>query len=409
MLTWMPVASSMALYTEPPTWTLLQPAVDAENSGYKAGYTVAEDPPAPRRDDWESLPVMVINLDSRPDRLAKLATTLKNTSGAEVPFGLEQTCRLPAVMSKAAGDDLVAAGVIQDAVWQRAKVSSTMKKQDSEGIELSYGSVGCFLSHAVAWKRIVDLKLPAALILEDDTRILSPLMRRRFPSFSRDLPAGWNLVQFNGCFGHDESKEWWVGRAGEYGPDGFVATDRSDFAVDLNGCDTVRWLYGGAQKYRCPVCLGAYLLSLEGAKHMLKESFPMQAQVDSYRSPAFANVPGHYYTDPPLALQYRHDDSDVQLECLASHDKVDEISGACFKKYRAKTEDAPLESIPTCSGLPKSTSTFEYLSQTFAAYTQARDHHASIKTKQTPEDDDADYAEEERPPLPEMKERKQRL
>ena len=40
--------------------------------------------------------------------------------------------------------------------------------------KINSGEIGCFLSHRKAWKKIVEQKLDAGLILEDDIRI-SPL------------------------------------------------------------------------------------------------------------------------------------------------------------------------------------------------------------------------------------------
>ena len=37
--------------------------------------------------------------------------------------------------------------------------------------KLTSGEIGCFLSHREAWRRIVDQKLEAGLIIEDDVRI----------------------------------------------------------------------------------------------------------------------------------------------------------------------------------------------------------------------------------------------
>lgn len=40
---------------------------------------------------------------------------------------------------------------------------------------LGYGEIGCFLSHRLAWQKIVDQQLPYAIILEDDFQLVGEL------------------------------------------------------------------------------------------------------------------------------------------------------------------------------------------------------------------------------------------
>lgn len=339
------VVSSFGLYASRP------------NLQHSTSGILIEDPP--REDDWDRLSVMVLNLDARPDRLRRLAATLADSetgAGTKMPFSHGQVCRIPAVNTSAVGNDLVGTGVIDAEVWQRA-VDVSIHHNQVTSTELSRGSVGCFLSHALAWKRMVDLSLPAALILEDDTSVLSPVMRRRFQSFSSDLPADWKMVQLNGCFRYHGDRQWWWGAP--WGPAaGLHATNRS-VPVDLNSCNRAT----GDGKERCPQCQGAYLLSLEGAKYMLKNSFPMTLQFDS--SPAFAGLPGHYYSDPPLAMQFASDDSDDQAYVS---DTPFDLELQRSRDEQTATDVSDRGGIVDCAESPKSTSTSEYLMQAFSAY-----------------------------------------
>ena len=310
------------------------------------------------QNDWDRLPVMVLNLDKRTDRMKRLASTLTDPSGPTAPFSLEQVCRVPAVNTAAVGDAMMRTGVIERNAWQRAVNVSLHHNQESS-LELSKGSVGCLLTHALAWKRIVDLNLPVAMILEDDTSVLSAVMRKRFASFSRDLPAEWKLVQMNSCFSWNGTREWWWGSP--TGPEaGMHATNRM-VDVDLNSCGT-------DMNRDCPKCMGAYLMSLEGAKHMLKASFPMTVQLDS--SPAFNGMPDHYYSDPPLALQFRDDDSDDQVYPSS----FDDISK--FRRQRehevanlpGSSDVSERGGIANCAELPSLTSSSEFLTQAFSSY-----------------------------------------
>ena len=114
--------------------------------------------------------------------------------------------------------------------------------------------------------------------------------------------------------------------------------------------------------------MGAYLMSLEGAKHMLKASFPMTVQLDS--SPAFNGMPDHYYSDPPLALQFRDDDSDDQVYPSS----FDEISK--FRRQRehevanlpGSSDVSERGGIANCAELPSLTSSSEFLTQAFSSY-----------------------------------------
>lgn len=99
-----------------------------------------------------TLPVYVINLDRRPDRMAAIAANLK---GVGLPFE-----RVPAIDAQT----LPAVG---------------------KGSVLNRGSRACLLSHAKALRRFLDTPHPAALFLEDDAEVAA------------DLPA------------HCASVDWW--------------------------------------------------------------------------------------------------------------------------------------------------------------------------------------------------------
>ena len=55
--------------------------------------------------------------------------------------------------------------------------------------------IGCFLSHRKAWKKIVEQKLDAGLILEDDIRI-SPLTFNKSFNFALKNIQKYKLIQF---------------------------------------------------------------------------------------------------------------------------------------------------------------------------------------------------------------------
>ena len=61
--------------------------------------------------------------------------------------------------------------------------------------KLNSGEIGCFLSHREAWQRIVDHKLEAGLIIEDDVRI-NPLIFNNSLNFSLKNIQQYKYIQF---------------------------------------------------------------------------------------------------------------------------------------------------------------------------------------------------------------------
>ena len=116
--------------------------------------------PSPTTPDWSKAPIMVINLDSRVDRMANFARAMAHTN----TLGMGSVCRLP--------------GVNASAVWPgvhrivdiNAHLGTDALGRQSAWAEPPYtrGSVGCALSHLLAMKRIVELGLPFGVVMEDD-------------------------------------------------------------------------------------------------------------------------------------------------------------------------------------------------------------------------------------------------
>jgi len=64
------------------------------------------------------------------------------------------------------------------------------------------GMIGCSLSHQRVWERVVDERLGAVVVLEDDA-VLFPGFNRSLGRILRELPAGWDvcLIGALGCIG----------------------------------------------------------------------------------------------------------------------------------------------------------------------------------------------------------------
>ena len=109
--------------------------------------------------------VFVINLDRNIDRLADIE---RRFAGFPVP-----PQRLPAID----GTRLAQAAV--------AKLATP---------DAPRGTLGCFLSHAAAWERLLAGTAACALVLEDDAQPLL-VLPTRFDAL--DLPPNWDLIWVN--------------------------------------------------------------------------------------------------------------------------------------------------------------------------------------------------------------------
>lgn len=193
------------------------------------------------------LPIYVINLDRRPDRLAFVARQL---------------------------DDM-------DLVWTRFSafdVQTTPREWllphvDAEHLMLrmSGGSQCCLLSNLHVWKEIASSDLPGAIILQDDVT-LSP----KLADFARShgwIPEGFDLVQFE-KYGRKRSKRL-MGSSPLWSP---VPT------VELRELHSRT---GGA---------GAYFISRAGAQRAIQACEGIRFPID------------HYLFNPnisPLARRFR--------------------------------------------------------------------------------------------------------
>ena len=61
--------------------------------------------------------------------------------------------------------------------------------------KINRGEIGCFLSHREVWRQIVDQKLDAGLIVEDDVRI-NPLIFNKSFNFSLKYIKKYKYIQF---------------------------------------------------------------------------------------------------------------------------------------------------------------------------------------------------------------------
>lgn len=159
---------------------------------------------------------------------------------------------------------------------------------DRRGHEQIYtpGSVGCYLSHYGTWKYMIQHRLPYAFIFEDDV-LLDPYFEyyyirkveqlKRMQQQQQSKDNGWDVALFGYFFeSHMESQE--TGQA-----DWRRLTPASQF-----------------------MGTHCYLLTLEGAKKLVKHALPIEVQVDSYLSKLTAFGLRIVYSTQKLACQDIH-------------------------------------------------------------------------------------------------------
>ena len=182
----------------------------------------------------DTLPIFVINLDRRPDRLARISADLAG-------LGLAWT-RVPAIDAQ----DPPAQGQRHRAIldhWSQIRV-------------LDPGSIACAMSHRLAMRTfLTETDADAALFLEDDAELSVDI-----PSFVRSVdwwPCGASLIKL---------EAWgWKPRYDIYGrPVGARYHGREFRPISL-------WTPGG----------GAYLLNRGAAEIVLAETSTVNMPIDT--------------------------------------------------------------------------------------------------------------------------------
>jgi glycosyl transferase family 25 len=178
-------------------------------------------------DKKQGLPIWVLNLKQDALRLAFMS---KQLNALGLPF---------AVVEALDGN------LLTEADWKRYSKDRARK---FSGRELVRGEVGCALSHARMWERIVRENLPEVMIFEDDVHIAAAfpaLLERR-----ERLPADWELINFS------------TNAAQE--PFG-------DFIFDI---------YRASRHKDPPNLTSAYLLNTRGARKLLDHTYPIGHTAD---------------------------------------------------------------------------------------------------------------------------------
>lgn len=119
----------------------------------------------------------LINLDRSKQRLADAKTQL---DALNIPFER---------VSAADGSNLTES---ERACFDQARA------QKRYHYNLTWGEVGCYLSHIRCWQRIVDEKLDYAIILEDDLHLSDDFVK--IPSVLEQLESNWSFIKLGNPF-----------------------------------------------------------------------------------------------------------------------------------------------------------------------------------------------------------------
>lgn len=199
----------------------------------------------------------LINLDDRTDRLHDMKQKLEQSGfdgGSIVRFsgipGRNLTrSYLESILSTQALDD----------------IDSNVRKRHGQ---LTYGAVGCALSHAQIWQQLVDEpndEIQYALVFEDDIRI--PKLFRKFMNqvmdtiISKGSEIDWDLFLFS-----------------SFCPPSLTSIKCTDekHVLDHMPVKIVR--------FNMFWSLACYVISRKGAKKLLMGMLPMEDQLDTYIS-----------------------------------------------------------------------------------------------------------------------------
>lgn len=169
------------------------------------------------------IPIFLINLDSRQDRLEVMQRRLSNLN----------VTRIPAVLG--------------------TSLSREFRNQRRIAKHLTQSEVGVYLSHESIWRKIVHEKLPLACVMEDDV-----LVSKEFPRFLDQ--SVWTVKNFDLI----KLDNWPA-------PPGPIALDKKCMWARDRSIHRIRsTTYSAA----------CYLVSLDGAKKLLEASSLIQHQVD---------------------------------------------------------------------------------------------------------------------------------
>jgi GR25 family glycosyltransferase involved in LPS biosynthesis len=223
--------------------------------------------------DPEEIPILVISLDRRPDRMAKF---MEYATAAHIDPS--RIVRLSAV-------DATTFDAIHHPSVSLLTAHNIKNKVRRAHYEIDRaGAVGASLSHFKAWEYLQNSRSEALIVFEDDAPI--PVdFNERLEKIVSELPPSWDMVTFY----------------------------NTSFAGGIMGCSVKE---GDEQRKPWQSCnsqMGAhaYMVSRRGAQRLLARAYPIELHVDAYV--AFMARLGYIdmIWNPDLQIVPNFDDSDI--------------------------------------------------------------------------------------------------
>ena len=206
----------------------------------------------------------VLNLDQNPKRYKQF-----NTLAQQLPFPV----------TRISGKD----GLTLSEEMQRTIVDTNAYKRFYGGKFPGPGTIGCYLSHRMAWSHMVDRKLPWMVIFEDDVtfcpHMLSKMLHKILVQHANDIDI---------CS---------------------IALRGSGLPLTIKSLDPYRLCVYGRDIY----CAGVYLLNLKAATAFLKDSLPMAFQIDDYYTQSWRWNLVFSGLEPRIAFHLDEEVSDIKI------------------------------------------------------------------------------------------------
>lgn len=149
--------------------------------------------------------------------------------------------------------------------------------------ELTPGAVGCFLSHLNLCQYIVNNQLKYNLVLEDDSQPLIPDFKDFLKMIFKDVPEDADIVLFHYIIPYSRKKN---------------KVNKNIFSLQQNQFQF--W------------CLDTYLLTLNGAKKILKNFDKIEMQYDSFLSKLYRQGKINIYFSTHQFVKQVNKSSDIQ-------------------------------------------------------------------------------------------------
>ena len=214
----------------------------------------------------DKLELYLINLEDRKNRFEITNNLLKD-------YNFNNVIRYPAIIGKnISKEELIK-------IIEPSAIKSILDNYRTKHYELSYGAVGCYLSHVNIWKKLEFDNLDYTIIFEDDTQ----------PNF--------NFFELQEIIKNYVPNDW----------DILLLGGRYNKCKYIN--DYVRKIYSFYETH-------AYIINKKGAVKLLSKTFPIKKQIDSWLSDQalhnYVNIYG--ITKNKWTQNSKLNQSDIQTE-----------------------------------------------------------------------------------------------